>query len=161
MDYNMHTVIRFYRNEDDEVCAYVQKDRTGIHPSETLVDPQLLDWQQLIDNSIGKTNFVLNNNLDTAVTTEQEIYSAEVMTNAAKSLSKSDVEKMKMTTDDDSSDMSDVKDLQTKIKNIIGKMDPVAKKEMKTNLEAAGLPTTISKVTDIDILNKILEVVSA
>ena len=161
MDYNMHTVIRFYRNEDDEVCAYVQKDRTGVHPSETLVDPQLLDWQQLIDSSVGKTNFVLNNNLDMAVNTEQEIYSAEVMTNATKSLSKSDVEKMKMATNDDSSDTADVKDLQSKIKNIISKMDPVAKKEMKTKLETAGLPTAFSKVTDIEILNNILEVVSA
>ena len=162
MEYNMHTVIRFYRNEDDEVCAYVQKDRTGVHPSETLVDPQLLDWQQLIDSSVGKTNFVLNNNLDMAVNTEQEIYSAEVMTNATKSLSKSDVEKMKMTTnDDDSSDTADVKDLQSKIKNIISKMDPVAKKEMKTKLETAGLPTAFSKVTDIEVLNNILEVVSA
>lgn len=160
LDYNMHTVIRFFRNEDDEVCAYVEKDRTDVHPKETLVDPQLLDWQVLIDNSVGKTNFVLSNNLDAAVATEQEIYSAEVMNNATKSLSKSDVEKMKSVTEEVTADLS-VKELQDQIKGIISKFDPVAKKEMKAKLEAANLPTVISKVTDAETLNKILEVVSA
>lgn len=161
LDYNMHTVIRFFRNEDDEVCAYVEKDRTNVHPKETLVDPQLLDWQVLIDNSVGKTNFVLSNNLDAAVATEQEIYSAEVMNNATKSLSKADVEKMKNASNDASSEMFDVKELQDQVKGIINKLDPVAKKEMKAKLEAANLPTVIGKVTDVETLNKILEIISA
>jgi KaiC/GvpD/RAD55 family RecA-like ATPase len=161
LDYNMHTVIRFFRNEDDEVCAYVEKDRTDVHPKETLVDPQLLDWQVLIDNSVGKANFVLSNNLDAAVATEQEIYSAEVMNNATKSLSKADVEKMKSAVEDASSETLGIKELQDQIKGIINKLDPVAKKEMKAKLEAASLPTVIGKVTDVEILNKILEVVSA
>lgn len=161
LDYNMHTVIRFFRNEDDEVCAYVEKDRTNVHPKETLVDPQLLDWQSLIDSSVGKTNFVLSNNLDAAVATEQEIYSAEVMNNAAKSLSKSDVEKMKNASEDISEDTLGAKELQEQIKAVINKLSPVAKKEMKAKLEAVDLPTAYNKVTDIEILNKILEVVSA
>lgn len=161
LDYNMHTVIRFFRNEDDEVCAYVEKDRTNIHPKETLVDPQLLDWQVLIDSSVGKTNFVLNNDLATAVDTEQKIYSAEVMSNASKSLSKSDVEKMANVDEDVSDDVSRAKELQDQIKTAINKLSPVAKKEMKAKLEADGLPTAFNKVTDPEMLNKILEVVSA
>ena len=160
LDYNMHTVIRFFRNEDDEVCAYVEKDRTNVHPKETLVDPQLLDWQVLIDSSVGKTNFVLNNDLATAVDTEQKIYSAEVMSNASKSLSKSDVEKMTNIDEDVSEDTTRAKELQDQIKAVINKLSPVAKKEMKAKLEADGLPTAFNKVTDIEVLNKILEAVS-
>lgn len=160
LDYNMHTVIRFFRNEDDDVCAYVEKDRTGVHPKEVLVDPQLLDWQTIIDASVGKKNFVLNNTLDYAVATEQEIYSAEVMSNASKSLSKSEMEKAKKEVPTSTSGDVSVNELQSEIKSIISKLDPVAKKNMKSKLEAANLPTAYNKVTDIDILNKILATVS-
>ena len=160
LDYNMHTVIRFFRNEDDDVCAYVEKDRTGVHPKEILVDPQLLDWQTIIDASVGKKNFVLNNTLDYAVATEQEIYSAEVMSNASKSLSKSEMEKAKKEVPTSTSGDVSVNELQSEIKSIISKLDPVAKKNMKSKLETANLPTAYNKVTDIDILNKILAIVS-
>jgi KaiC/GvpD/RAD55 family RecA-like ATPase len=159
LNYNMHTVIRFYKDENGEICADVEKDRTGVHPDETLIDPQLLDWQVVIDKSKGKQKFVLHNSLDTAVETEQEIYSAEVMSNATKSFSKSEMEKIKQKTD--AKDASnDVTELQAKIKAIIGKLDPVAKSDMKAALKKKGLPVVISKVTDIAILNQILEVVS-
>lgn len=159
LNYNMHTVIRFYKDENGEICADVKKDRTGVHPGETLIDPQLLDWQVVIDKSKGKQKFVLHNSLDTAVETEQEIYSAEVMSNATKSFSKSEMEKIKQKTD--AKDASnDVTELQAKIKAIIGKLDPVAKSDMKAALKEKGLPVVISKVTDIAILNQILEVVS-
>ena len=159
LNYNMHTVIRFYKDENGEVCADVEKDRTGVHPDETLVDPQLLDWQVVIDKSKGKQKFVLHNSLDTAVETEQEIYSAEVMSNATKSFSKSEMEKIKQKADAKDAS-SDVTELQAKIKAIIGKLDPVAKSNMKAALKEKGLPVVISKVTDIAILNQILEVVS-
>ena len=159
LNYNMHTVIRFYKDENGEICADVEKDRTGVHPDETLIDPQLLDWQVVIDKSKGKQKFVLHNSLDTAVETEQEIYSAEVMSNATQSFSKSEMEKIKQKTD--AKDASnDVTELQAKIKAIIGKLDPVAKSDMKAALKKKGLPVVISKVTDIAILNQILEVVS-
>ena len=159
LNYNMHTVIRFYKDENGEICADVEKDRTGVHPDETLIDPQLLDWQIVIDKSKGKQKFVLHNSLDTAVETEQEIYSAEVMSNATKSFSKSEMEKMKQKTNAKDAS-SDVTELQAKIKAIIGKLDPVAKSDMKAALKEKGLPVVISKVTDIAILNQILEVVS-
>ena len=159
LNYNMHTVIRFYKDENGEICADVKKDRTGVHPGETLIDPQLLDWQVVIDKSKGKQKFVLHNSLDTAVETEQEIYSAEVMSNATKSFSKSEMEKIKQKTDAKDAS-SDVTELQAKIKAIIGKLDPVAKSDMKAALKEKGLPVVISKVTDIAILNQILEVVS-
>lgn len=159
LNYNMHTVIRFYKDEDGEVCADVEKDRTGVHPGETLVDPQLLDWQVVIDKSKGKQKFVLHNSLDTAVETEQEIYSAEVMSNATKSFSKSDMEKIKQKTEAVEVD-EDIADLQAKVKGLISKLDPVAKSKMKSALKEKGLPTAIGKVTDTSILNQILEIIS-
>ena len=160
LNYNMHTVIRFYRNDDDEVCAFVEKDRTGVHPSEELIDPSILDWQQLIDKSVGKANFVLNNNLDEAVSTEQEIYSAEVMSNATKSMSKSDMEKAKASEATEDTHTEDIVALKAEIKAAISKLSPVEKKEMQGKLTAAGLPTAYNKVTDSETLGKILSIVA-
>lgn len=160
LDYNSHTVIRFYRDEDDTVIADVIKDRSGVHPKEKVADPTLLDWQVVIDGNKGKSKFVLNNNLDTAVATEQEIYSAEVMSNAAKSMSKSEMEKAKMSVQEDTS-TDNASELQNSIKVAITKLSPVQKKEMQTKLKDSGLPIAFNKVTDVDILKQILDIVSA
>lgn len=160
LDYNTHTVIRFYRDEDDTVIADVIKDRSGVHPKEKVADPTLLDWQVVIDGNKGKSKFILNNNLDTAVATEQEIYSAEIMSNAAKSMSKSEMEKAKMSVQEDTS-TDNASELQNSIKVAITKLSPVQKKEMQTKLKDSGLPTAFNKVADIDILKQILDIVSA
>lgn len=160
LDYNTNTVIRFYRDEDDTVIADVIKDRSGVHPKEKVADPTLLDWQVVIDGNKGKSKFVLNNNLDTAVATEQEIYSAEIMSNAAKSMSKSEMEKAKVSVQEDTS-TDNASDLQSLIKAAITKLSPVQKKEMQTKLKDSGLPTAFNKVADVDILKQILDIVSA
>lgn len=161
LDYNTHTVIRFYRDEDDTVIADVIKDRSGVHPKEKISDPTLLDWQVVIDGNKGKTKFVLKNNLDTAVATEQEIYSAEVMSNATKSMSKSDMEKAKVTESITSNSTDDIAFLKAEIKATIQKLSPVEKKEMQGKLTEAGLPTAYNKVTDPAILTQILSIISA
>lgn len=158
--YNMKTVIRFYRDEDDNVVADVQKDRSGVHPREKVVDPTLLDWQVVIDGNRGKEKFVLKNSLDTAVATEQEIYSAEVMSNATKSMSKSDMEKVKATTTHDEPVSEDLDELKSSIKATIAKLNPVQKKEMQEKLKSAGLPVAFHKCTDADTLKQILAIVS-
>lgn len=160
LQYNTHTVIRFYRNDDDEVCAFVQKDRTGVHPNEELNDPSILDWQQIIDKSAGKANFVLNNNLDEAVSTEQEIYSAEVMSNATKSMSKSDMERAKASEPKTDTSSEDIITLKAEIKATISKLSPVEKKEMQGKLTAAGLPTAYTKENNPETLAKILSIVA-
>ena len=65
-----------------------------------------------------------------------------------------------VTESDSNEDASNAKELQDKIKGIISKLDPVSKKAMKSNLEAEGLPTAFSRVTDIAVLTKILQAVS-
>lgn len=162
IDYNMHTVIRFYRDEENNVMADVIKDRTGVHPNETLDDPNMLDWQVIIDGNKGKTDFVLKNNLDMAVDTEQEIYSAEIMSNAAKSMSKSDMEKSKIANvANDMDDETDIVALKAQIRSIVQKLDPVKKNEMKAKLAEAGLPNAYTKETNPEILKAFLAIVSA
>lgn len=160
IDYNMHTVVRFFRNEDNEVCAEVLKDRTGVHPNETLNDPTLLDWQVVIDGNKGRKDFVLKNSLATAVETEQEIYSAEVMSNATKSMSKSDMEKAKIATAQPVVPAGEADELRAEINAALKKLTPPAKKTMKTKIEAAGLPTDLKAITDAEVLSKILAIVT-
>lgn len=158
--YNMHTAIRFYRDEDDNVVADVFKDRSGVHPKEKVVDPTLLDWQCVIDGNKGKKDFVLKNSLDTAVTTEQEIYSAEVMSNATKSMSKSDMEKAKAATTDDTSSEMSVDSLKAQIKNTISKLNPVEKQAAQAKLKENNLPTAFAKITDASTLKQILAIIT-
>ena len=158
--YNMHTVIHLYRDEDDNVVADVQKDRSGVHPREKVIDPTLLDWQVVIDGNKGKKDFTLRNSLDTAVATEQEIYSAEVMSNATKSMSKSDMEKAKASEINVDTSSDDVAELKAEIKVAVDKLSPVEKKEMKAKLTAAGLPLQFKNLTDPDTLEKILSIVA-
>lgn len=161
LDYNTNTVIRFYRDEDDTVIADVIKDRSGVHPKEKVVDPTLLDWQVVIDGNKGKKKFVLNNNLDTAVSTEQEIYSAEVMSNATKSMTKSEMEKARVSENIEEMSADSVTDLRAKIKAAIQKLSPVEKQAMQGKLTEAKLPTAYNKETDVNVLKQILAVVSA
>ncbi len=160
--YNMHTVIRFYRDEDDNVVADVQKDRSGVHPREKVVDPTLLDWQCVIDGNKGKENFILKNSLDTAVETEQKIYSAEVMSNATKSMSKSDMEKANVKTESSTNTSSDdIATLKAEIKAAIQKLNPIQKKEMKSKLEEEGLPIQYQRENNEEVLGKILSIVAS
>ena len=160
IDYNMHTVVRFFRDEDNNVMADVVKDRTGVHPNEILEDPTLLDWQVVIDGNKGRKDFVLKNSLATAIDTEQEIYSAEIMSNAAKSMSKSEMEKVKASVKDDEP-VTDADEIKAKIKAAVQGLSPVDKKAMQGKLTDAGLPTAYTKVTDSEVLKQILAIVSA
>lgn len=161
IDYNMHTVVRFYRDEDNNVMANVIKDRTGVHPNEILEDPTLLDWQVVIDGNKGRKDFVLKNSLDTAVDTEQEIYSAEIMSNATKSMSKSDMEREKAKSANVNSELDNrVAELQSQIKALVNGLSPVDKKTVKEKLTKANLPTAFNKVTDVEVLKQIFTIVS-
>ena len=148
--FNAHTSIRFTRDEYGDVVAICDKDRSGIHPYETISNPQLTDWQVVIDNSVGKKEFVVKNDLESAVATEQEIYTKEIMGSVGGNNAVSG---------------------STSAKSIIDEINAVMKgltadgrTEKKNALTAASLPATpsaIAKITDTTTLNKILEIVKA
>lgn len=156
--YNADTVIRFYRDDLDNVIGYVEKDRTETHPKEALENPQLLDWQSVIDKSKGRKKFVLKNDLSDAAQTEQELYAREVMGRASAPISKEAMDAEMKTQNPNGN--SSATDMIAQIKNTISKMSATDKTAMKKNLADAGLPTAYTKVTDTTILSKILNVVT-
>lgn len=155
IDYNVKTILHMYQDsESGQICAEVEKDRTKVHkPGEILEDPTLLDWQTVIDRNSDRKEFVLKNDLDKAVETEQEMYEKEAM-ELHNSLKNS-------TSSDNSSTSSPSVDIEALKKEIVAKrnaLSPVEKKAMKEKLEEAGLPTAYKNVTDVTILQKVLEV---
>ena len=151
MGYNAKTVIRMFRNEDGQVCAHVEKDRTHVHEDNAILeDPTLVDWQTVIDKTADKKAFVVKNDLTKSVEVEQNLYAKEVLGSVG--VPAEDTE--------ESSDNNTV-DIEAMKKEIIAKRNalaPTAKTAMKKKLEEAGLPTAYKNVSDIEILQKVLDV---
>jgi hypothetical protein len=145
--FNAHTSIRFTRDEYGDVIAICDKDRSLVHPNETISNPQLTDWQVVIDKSVGKRDFVVKNDLESAVATEQRIYTEEIMGKSGTT-----------------SDVSSAKDIIDEINAIMKGLTADGRTDKKNALTAASLPATpsaIAKITDTSTLNKILEIVKA
>lgn len=156
MTYNSKTVIRMFRNEDGQVCAHVEKDRTHVHEDNAVIeDPTLIDWQSVIDKTANNKTFVVKNDLTKSVEVEQDLYAKEVLGKVGVP-----VNEVNSHTSDSTTPNENVGDIEKIKKEIIAKrnaLSPVDKKAMKEKLEKAGLPTAYKNVTDVDILNKVLE----
>lgn len=156
MTYNAKTVIRMFRNEDGQVCAHVEKDRTHVHEDNAVIeDPTLIDWQSVIDKTANNKTFVVKNDLTKSVEVEQDLYAKEVLGKVGVP-----VNEVNSHTSDSTTPNENVGDIEKIKKEIIAKrnaLSPVDKKAMKEKLEKAGLPTAYKNVTDVDILNKVLE----
>lgn len=151
MDYNVKTVLRLYRDQDDyeAVKAYVLKDRTKVHnPGEIIEDPSLIDWQAVIDKTANRSDFVINNNLSKAINKEYEMAKKEVM-------GKEDESK-----NDEQNSNNDALELVKQIDEKLNSLSPVNKSQVKKKVTSEGLPTNYKKLTDIDKLKEILKVIS-
>lgn len=151
MDYNVKTVLRLYRDQDDyeTVKAYVLKDRTKVHkPGEIIEDPSLIDWQAVIDKTANRSDFVINNNLSKAINKEYEMAKKEVM-------GKEDESK-----NDEQNSNNDALELVKQIDEKLNSLSPVNKSQAKKKVTSEGLPTNYKKLTDIDKLKEILKVIS-
>lgn len=151
IDFNANMVIHMFRDSDtNTICAEIIKDRTEVHkPGEIIEDPTLLDWQVVIDRNKGKKEFVLKNDLDKAVETDQEMYEKETteLINSVKSSS---------TPITESNPAEELNNLKAEIKNKISKLSPTDKVAMKDKLTEAGLPTAFKNETDVEVLKKVL-----
>ena len=154
LEYNANTVIRtFFDKETGQICAEIQKDRTGVHDSGEIVeDPSLLDWQAALDKNKGKEDFILKNDLTKAVEVEQDLYAKEVLGKVGDPVTED-------TTSSDTSTSSTptADDLRKEIVSIKNSLSPVAKKSLKEKLEAKGLPTAYKNVNDISVLQEVIE----
>ena len=152
MSYNAKTVIRMFRNEEGQVCAHVEKDRTHVHEDNTTIeDPTLVDWQAVIDKTAGRKEFVVKNDLTKSVETEQNLYEKEVLGRVGEPVDElpSDVPTQKSSVD-----------IEAMKKEIVAKrnaLSPLDKKAMKEKLEKTGLPTAYKNVTDANVLQQVLD----
>lgn len=154
LEYNANTVIRtFFDKETGQICAEIQKDRTGVHDSGEIVeDPSLLDWQAALDKNKGKEDFILKNDLTKAVEVEQDLYAKEVLGKVGDPVTED------TTLSDTSTSTSPTPDdLRKEIVSIKNSLSPVEKKSLKEKLEAKGLPTAYKNVNDISVLQEVIE----
>lgn len=154
LEYNANTVIRtFFDKETGQICAEIQKDRTGVHGSGEIVeDPSLLDWQAALDKNKGKEDFILKNDLTKAVEVEQDLYAKEVLGKVGDPVTED------TTSSDTSTSTSPTPDdLRKEIVSIKNSLSPVEKKSLKEKLEAKGLPTAYKNVNDISVLQEVIE----
>lgn len=149
IEYNVRTVIRMYRDPEDKtmVVCQVEKDRTHVHSAwETVENPTLLDWQQVIDRTGKNKNYVLKNDLNSAVGREAELYSKEILKG----------------TDEDNavSNSNDLKleSLLNKAKSLQGKCPPTKRANVKNALSEKGLPSSLKGITDIKIIEEYVAV---
>lgn len=153
MNYNVKTVVRMYINEDNNFCAYISKDRTGVHNKETVEDLSLVDWQVIIDRTKDKKEFSVKNDLTKAVDIEQDIYTKEVMGKVGEPVDSID----------ENSAENQTTELLDKISAVMKSLNPVGKTKAKEALSAENLPiksTEMKKITDIKTLERVLEVIS-
>lgn len=150
MGHNVKTEIRMFRNEDGVVCAFVKKDRTHVHEDEIIIeDPTLVDWQVVIDKTANRKQFVVKNDLTKAVDIEQNIYSKEILGKVG--------EPIKEDITEESTSNNNIEVMKKKIIAKRNALSPMEKKEMKEKLEAAGLPIVYKNITDVTILQQVLD----
>jgi hypothetical protein len=154
MDYNVKTILHMFRDKDtNTVCCQVEKDRCGVYSDlQILEDPSLLDWQVVIDKSANRQQFVLKNDLTKAVEVEKGIYTKEIMGNFEDTTTENNKETLP-------DNKKEVDALKNTIVNTIGAKSPVEKAEVKKKLVNAGLPTAFKDVTDIEVLNKVMDII--
>lgn len=147
MDYNTKTLVRLYRDDLGQVCAEVVKDRTRVYSAgEVIENPSLLAWESVIQKGKGKADFTLRNDLDKAIDTDQAIFEKQMMGSNSESEEKSVV--------------GSADSLRAAIKSTVAKLDNDGKQAMKKKLTEANLPTNFAKVTDVNVLQQILKIVS-
>ena len=148
MDYNTKTLVRLYRDDLGQVCAEVVKDRTRVYSAgEVIENPSLLAWESVIQKGKGKADFTLKNDLDKAINTDQAIFEKQMLGNS------SEVEEKPAA-------VGSADSLRATIKSTVAKLDNDGKQLMKKKLTDANLPTNFAKVTDVNVLQQILKIVS-
>ena len=154
--YNCKTVIRMFKDTDGIIKGLIDnKDRTLVHQqNEIIVEPSILDWQYAITKNKGKKDFVVQNNMDAAISKELK----EVEKDNAKF--DSEYEDNKAVGADSVSGPKTVAEYQEAIKTAITNLPQVEKSKKQTAIVKAGLPKAYQNTTDIDTLKKYYEIVT-
>ncbi len=152
IDYNANIVWRMFLNEDDQVCARVIKDRTELHrKGEIIVDPSILEYQQVLNANKGKKDVVIKNSLNDSVQIEQELYIKEFESQPQTTTETKEVEQSKT--------VNNIDELKKSILQEQKKLDTTTKGLVKQKLMANNLPLTYAKITDEEVLQEVLKVI--
>ena len=152
--YNCKTVIRMFKDEDGIIKGLIDnKDRTLVHQqNEVVIEPSILDWQVAITKNKGKKDFIVQNNMNSAI--EKELKAVE------KDNAKYDSEFEEKSESVSVEGLSTIDDYCEAIKNIITALPATDKSKKQTEIAKAGLPKAYMKLTDIEQLKKYYEIVS-
>lgn len=154
IDYNIKTQIRMFRNDDDDVCYSVEKDRTKtFNIGDVVVDPSLTVFEATLNKGVGRKSFAIKNDLDDAIHKDRQIFEKEVLGDV---LDDNDVSE----TDEE----VDTESIVAAINDVMKGLSQAERDKKKAALASAGLPATpgaIKKVSDAPTLNKILDIVKA
>lgn len=154
IDYNIKTQIRMFRNEDEEVCYSIEKDRTHtFEKGDVVVNPSLLAFEETLNKGAGRKSFAIRNDLDDAIHKDRQIFEKEVL---------GDIANDETPVAEESS--ASAEELITSINDLMRNMTQANRDKKKAALTSASLPATpiaIKKVTDVDVLTKILEICKA
>lgn len=153
--YNCKTVIRMFKDDDGIIKGLIDnKDRTLVHQqNEVIIEPSILDWQAAITKNKDKKDFVVQNNMNSAI--QKELKAVE------KDNAKYDSEFEEKSDANTNSDLKTVEDYCDAIKSVITALPATEKNKKQTEITKAGLPKAYMKLTDIEELKKYYDIVSA
>ena len=153
VDYNIKTMIRMFRNEDDEVCYSVEKDRTKtFNVGDVVVNPSLTAFEKTINKGAGRQEFAIKNDLDDAIQKDKQIFEKEMLGDIAN-------DSIIQGNSDGNAD-----DIIASINEVMRAMTQIERDKKKAALASASLPASpaaIKKITDIDTLNQILAIIKS
>lgn len=153
VDYNIKTMIRMFRNEDDEVCYSVEKDRTKtFNVGDVVVNPSLTAFEKTINKGAGRQEFAIKNDLDDAIQKDKQIFEKEMLGDIAN-------DSIIQGNSDGNAD-----DIIASINETMRSMTQIERDKKKAALASASLPASpaaIKKITDIDTLNQILTIIKS
>ena len=153
IDYNIKTQIRMFRNEDEEVCYSIEKDRTHtFEKGSVVINPSLTAFETTLNKGAGRKSFAIKNDLDDAIQKDRQIFEKEVLGDVLEE----DVPA--------SEDGVDVESLVASINEVMRGLSQADRDKKKAALASAALPATpaaIKKVSDAATLNRILEIIKA
>ena len=154
IDYNIKTQIRMFRNDDDDVCYSVEKDRTKtFNIGDVVVDPSLTVFEATLNKGVGRKSFAIKNDLDDAIHKDRQIFEKEVLGDV---LDDNDVS--------ETNEEVDTESIVATINDVMKGLSQAERDKKKAALASAGLPASpgaIKKVSDAPTLNKILDIVKA
>jgi hypothetical protein len=143
-----------FRNDDDDVCYSVEKDRTKtFNIGDVVVDPSLTVFEATLNKGVGRKSFAIKNDLDDAIHKDRQIFEKEVLGDV---LDDNDVS--------ETNEEVDTESIVATINDVMKGLSQAERDKKKAALASAGLPASpgaIKKVSDAPTLNKILEIVKA